>query len=675
MLRPERMSLASIICVKQDVEPVLSALSSFGQFHIEKASEGADFVDYSQVIQKTEESLSYVNELVKQLTMEKSGLFDIFKETTPTKTSVTTENWQALLESTSQQILVVKKQVDDLNASLSGVQEKTGQLNHVKDMLTILGQTKADLAAMKESKLIQTTAATIPHKNLEGLIEALKGYPLFINRSELSKENDFLFLSVPSKQGLEVEKILKSHHAEVFSIPDDLPHNVTSALDEVNKRLKETDVKEKEISEALKKISQENRSKLDAWKETTENILALLNAKKKILQSGRLATIEGFVPAKKFADLDKTVHGMLGDKAIVLEKQIEEEQDPPTSLNNNRFVKPFEELTKLYGFPHYNEIDPTPLMAITFPILFGLMFGDMGHGLILLVGGLTMFFLIKKNQGIRNVCWITATCGIAAIVAGALYGEFFGKPIFAPIWFDPFTNVFSFLEFALYVGVAQILFGISLEMANFLVNHEVADAVTLSLPKIAFYLGAVYLITVYKLDIAVWFNGPLLIIIIPFILMVIAKPAYVAASNRMIMRSVETQGEEELGKEEHEGSVGQSLFESGDLVIRYLSNSVSYSRILALLMAHWALLLVTYTLAALIGAGIGGTAGFIVAAIVIIVGNLGVLALEGLIVFIHTVRLHFYEWFTKFYKGNGSEFTPFKQKSEYTEVKLQEKQA
>jgi vacuolar-type H+-ATPase subunit I/STV1 len=91
-------------------------------------------------------------------------------------------------------------------------------------------------------------------------------------------------------------------------------------------------------------------------------------------------------------------------------------------------------------------------MAISFPILFGLMFGDMGHGLILLVGGLAMFFLIKKNQGIRNVCWIMATCGLAAIVAGAFYGEFFGKTFLPPLWFDPFsptTNVFSFLIFAL----------------------------------------------------------------------------------------------------------------------------------------------------------------------------------------------------------------------------------
>ena len=89
------------------------------------------------------------------------------------------------------------------------------------------------------------------------------------------------------------------------------------------------------------------------------------------------------------------------------------------------------------------------------------------------------------------------------------------------------------------------MLGIVLEMADFFLDHKPSDAILLSLPKIAFYAGAVYVITVYKLNIATWFQGPVLIIVIPFILMVVAKPAFIAASNMTMMRSVETQGEEE----------------------------------------------------------------------------------------------------------------------------------
>ncbi len=118
---------------------------------------------------------------------------------------------------------------------------------------------------------------------------------------------------------------------------------------------------------------------------------------------------------------------------------------------------------------------------------------------------------------------------------------------------------------------------------------------------------------------------------------------------------------------------GQRLFESGDLVTRLLSNTISYTRILALLMAHWALILVTYTVVGLIGTA--SLLGLVISGIIIVGGNMFVLALEGLIVFIHTLRLHFYEWFSKFYQGNGSEFKAFKRNFVYSEVVLQKKQS
>jgi V/A-type H+-transporting ATPase subunit I len=131
-------------------------------------------------------------------------------------------------------------------------------------------------------------------------------------------------------------------------------------------------------------------------------------------------------------------------------------------------------------------------------------------------------------------------------------------------------------------------------------------------------------------------------------------------------------GIEELPEEKPE-PLGQRIFESGDIVTRLLSNSISYARILALLMAHWALLLVTYTVAALIGGPTGF--GLIISGIIIIGGNMFVIAFEGLIVFIHALRLHFYEWFSKFYAGNGKEFHPFKQNFVYTKVVLNGKEA
>jgi V/A-type H+/Na+-transporting ATPase subunit I len=658
------MTSTSIICVKKDVEQILASLNSFGEFHIEQtAQDNAGLTEYNASIQKVEESLADVNVLINQLVQEKSSPLGIFKLQLQNKIQVTAENWQNLLEDNSQKILAFKKENDSLNEEISCIQEKTEQLNYTKDMLGRLSLMGVDLAAMEELKLIYVATASVPTKNFNGLETAVSGLPIFINRCALTKEVSFLCLAIPTKYQAEIEKILRTYHAEVFHAPKELPHDLTLAQKEVNKHLKENTDKEKALCITLKELGEENKDIFASLKEVSENILTLLQAERKILQSGRLATVKGFVPQKKFQELKEKVFGMMDGKVLVLENEVGESQDPPTKVSNNRFIRPFGELTKLYGLPHYDEVDPTPLMAITFPIIFGLMFGDLGHGLVLLFGGLILGLLIKGNRSIKNVCYIMAACGTAASVAGLVFGEAFGQPLpWGPLWINPTenptVNVFTFLVFTLFVGIIQIISGIVLEMTNFALKHQYIDSILTSVPKIAFYLGGVYLIAVYQLNFGAWFSGPILLPLIPFIVLVAGKPLYL-----LVAKPKSHHG----GKHAEQDSLSGRLFEGGDLVTRLLSNTISYSRILALLMAHWALLLVTYTVADLVNP-VGSTSilNLIFAGIVIVGGNIFVLALEGLIVFIHTLRLHFYEWFSKFYQGTGTEFNPFKQKFSHT---------
>jgi V/A-type H+-transporting ATPase subunit I len=658
MFRPERMTSTSIFCLRKDVDNALEALNHFGQFHLEEATETSTQADYNRAIQKVEADLVNVNATVSQLGTEKSGFLDIFKAEQPSVTELASKNWQSLAETVSSEISQLKAETEGLVATQKSIRENTAHLCHLQDMLAMMKNVKADFQAMEELRLTTAKIACLPRKNLPALSRDLKHFPMFFHACYLDKSYSFLCMAFPTKYRGEIEKILKTQHAEIFEIPPELPHDVSQALKVVNRSLTENAEKEKSAGASLQQLAELNKNKLVALRETAQNLLALLLGKRKILQSGRLATIQGFVPRKNIHVLREKIEADLNGNVLVLENEVSVDADPPTMIRHSRFVKPFEEITKLYGVPHYDELDPTPVIAFTFPLLFGLMFGDMGHGLMFLVGGATVALLIKNHEGIRNFCWILAACGVGAIFAGALFGEFFGLEVFAPLWFNPFDNVLEFLFFSLFVGVFQIVSGLVLEMANFLLKRNVVDAVLTSVPKIAFYVGSVYLIAVYQLDFGAWLAGSVLVVLVPFVVLVLGKSVL----------SLLSRTRRSIGGQNGGLSLAERFFESSDFVTRLLSNTMSYARILALLMAHWALVLATYTVSGLIGSS--NVVGVVLSGLVIVLGNLFVIALEGLIVFIHALRLHFYEWFNKFYQGTGTPFSPFKQNFVHTKVLL-----
>ncbi len=656
MSRPVRMTSTSVILVRKDLDSALEALNVFGQFHIEEAGSNEQPFEYDRSVQKMEENLADINTLKEELTPEKSSFNDMFRYRRVVKTRVTSENWHSLFEQVSMDVEALNKEANGAIAKLKILQQKASELEHVQNMLQALEAIGTDIPAIEESQLITVRVASVPRKVVPELGKSLEEFPLIFHSCYLTKETSFVCMAFPSKHKSDIERILKNHQAEPFELPEYLPHDSSQALLEIYKNIKEHGKKSKNATSDLHALGKNNANKLALLEETANNILALLHAKRMVKQEKHLAVIKGFVPKSQLRRLTETVNTKLGGKALVFENNFAPVADPPTLIRNSRFVKPFEEITKLYGLPHYDELDPTPIVAITFPLIFGLMFGDLGHGLVLLLGGLALGFLVKNHDGIRNMCWILSACGIGAMIAGLLFGELFGMRVFPPLWFDPFTNVLSFLVFSLFVGVAQIMSGLILELVDHALRKEAIDVLFTSLPKIAFYTGSVYMVAAYGLNFDAWFSGPVLLTIVPFLFLILGKP---------IIQEVSRRASHGLGALDQNTSWGQRIIEGGDLVSRLLSNTMSYTRILALLMAHWALTMVTYVVAGLLNTS---TVGALLGGIVIVIGNLFVMALEGLVVFIHTLRLHFYEWFSKFYQGTGTPFSPFRQSFEYSEV-------
>jgi len=362
------------------------------------------------------------------------------------------------------------------------------------------------------------------------------------------------------------------------------------------------------------------------------------------------------------------------------DEKVEDLRDvTPRIMKNFFLVKPFEAITKMYGTPTYSEIDPTPIVAFTFPILFGIMFGDIGHGLTLIISGLIGALVFKKRKkSLSSFSWIIFFCGWAAFFVGFLYGEFFGHhkiDIFGIVLWDfdinpitipflnihlnnPLENILSVFYFAIVIGIFHIILGWLIQFLNYWKQHRKYLAFTDSLTKIFFLLGGTILIFTYGFNINVWlsFPYPILLVLIPGFLLILSKPL------GKIFKISYLQ-EESIG-----GLIGEGSIETFDTLLSIMSNVLSYIRLLALALAHIALLFAINQMGNLIqGVGLGFD---ILNLIGSIFGNMIVILIEGLLVFINTLRLHYYEFFFKFFQGSGTEYFPFYLDADYSIIRF-----
>jgi len=346
--------------------------------------------------------------------------------------------------------------------------------------------------------------------------------------------------------------------------------------------------------------------------------------------------------------------------------------DAPTVMKNPFFIRPFELLTKMYGTPSYSEIDPTPFVALTFPLIFGIMFGDIGHGIVLVISGLLGGIIFRKKKSFCYFSWILFYCGIGAIIFGYfLYGEFFGYDNilgFPLPGHNPIENINDVFKLSLIVGVIHISLGWILQFFNYWKQKKKYLALTDSLIKLILIWGGTYLLFNFGLDLDTWFTYPypILLVLIPGILLVVLKPI-----GRLFRISY-------LKKHSFGALMGEGTFETFETALSILSNVASYIRILAFALAHAALMVAVYAMVSLIPQpppleeavnvwdSILIVLWMILIWIGIVFGNLLVIVLEGLLVFINSTRLTFYEFFFKFYSGTGKDFFPFYLDNDYS---------
>lgn len=316
----------------------------------------------------------------------------------------------------------------------------------------------------------------------------------------------------------------------------------------------------------------------------------------------------------------------------------EGEVKPPVRLKNNWLFRPFEHLVAMYGTPSSDELDPTPFLAITYMLCFGYMFGDVGQGLVLILGGLFASRKLKISLGD-----VAVRMGMAAIIFGFIYGSVFGNETLLPaLWIRPMQDINTALISAVVMGVMMLIGAYIYNIINCGIRKDLKNGIfgPNGLAGLLLYAGILVFILI-KLDYLPASNAfatPVLIFVIVMVVLVLFREP---VANIIRKRPLYDEG-----PGDYYIDAGFGLLE---MALSMLSNTVSFIRVGAFALTHAGMFLAFETLSKMVGGGIGGI-------IIMIIGNIFIIVMEGLIDFIQCLRLQFYELFSKYYSGSGESF-------------------
>jgi len=372
--------------------------------------------------------------------------------------------------------------------------------------------------------------------------------------------------------------------------------------------------------------------------------------------------IVGWVSARRVPEVFDEILRLTKNRAAIdvfnPDEHPEEYKNVPTLFENARWLKPFELLVAGFGIPGYNEVEPTALLAVTFLFMFGAMFGDMGQGLVLVIAGLAVRRVIKSETA-RQFGSLIAMAGGAGMIGGLVYGSVFGLTEFGEtpmprLWAEPLTKSGTMLMTMIGFGIMMVSLGLVLNVVNRLRDRDVAGTFLdrFGLIGMVFYWGAIGLVLRYViLEKGSWWLTAL-VLGPPLVLMVLAD-ALVGMFGGKAHGHAGAEGapKDGLGMRVIEGAVGTL-----EAVISYLTNTISFVRVGAFAVAHGGLCLAVFKIGEMAREVPGGAVWSMA---VLVGGNALIIAMEGLVVSIQAMRLEYYEFFTKFFKGSGKAFQPF----------------
>ncbi len=640
----EKMELVNIVGRMKDLDQTLLKCMESGCFHIESSTKTLSSEQKQGFIKLTEQN-PYTS-LVKRIVSINFGETFDFKET----------KWSAketdsdFLKYTEKYIDKTEKSFNDLNQKMLDSQQRINSLTNEETQIVHLIRMDTNMKELFSCKHIKIRFGRLP----------VDSYP------KLEYYNDKTFIFVPydndqsyywgvyftlAEYAPEIDDIFNSLYYERMRVPDfteNTPEEecqwVKNELGKERKHLEELAAERKKLLESQGQIINEIYCRLKFLHDNFE-------LRQYVSVHNNNFYLVGFIPKRDAKHFTKLFDKLDEVSVVIQPPDTDERLNIPVKLRNNKFTQPFSMFVEMYGLPSYNGINPTAFVAVTYTLLFGIMFGDLGQGIVLSLVGL----IIAKKTG-NMLGKIMERIGISSAFFGLIFGSCFGyehalDPLYHAIGlkekpFEVMDNTMTVLIGAICIGIVLILISIGLNIGVSFKKKNYAEAIfgNNGIAGIIFFVSLLGGLVSTLLGGANLLGNPLYIIgliVLPLILMFLREPLGCLVAGKKL---------------EMEGGVGDfiasNFFEVFEFLLGYATNTLSFVRIGGFVFSHAGMMSVVMLLAETVSAG--------ASPIVVIIGNIFVMGMEGMIVGIQVLRLEFYEIFSRFYDGDGEAFEPVK---------------
>ena len=653
------MKSVNIIGLKKDRKTVLEHLQNSGLIQIkknDKSAKGFSKTDMSSQMQIFEKNVTLTEQALKAMESfapEKKGMLSSFegrREIDPDEIGA--------IASGAGEIIEICNKINNLNKQLA---DNSAEQVRIKTALVQL-EPWQNLDIPLNTGDTKTTAVfigTLPKQYDEITLsqELAQENPQLVFDFEIqfqSRDMTCIVMFTPLAQKAMAEEVLRNlGFAKPMSPTSHTPKEKSQRLKNKSQELfkKSEEAKAQIISYADRREDIKNTQDYFRIRADKYNVISQLD------QTKHVFVISGYIPEEDCKDLEEMCERIA---CCYVEFGEVDPKAAPVKLKNNRFAEPAQGIVSMYSTPSHADVDPTPILAFFFYFFFGMMFSDAGYGLVMVVAIAIVLKIFKPDKKMRNNLKLFQYCGVSTIIWGLIFGSIFGD---APA---TFYNVFTGAD----ITMKQLLPWPTLDPQK--------DALLLMVVSIAFGLvhiligmGCKFYICFKQKDYKAAFfdTGLWMLMLVGFavlavgmitteLVMFIGAGIAIACAIGLVL----TQGRNK------KGIVGKAIGGLASLydITSYISDLLSYSRLLALGLTTGVMAQVFNMLATMLGTSIPGIIFMIV---IFIVGHLVTIGLNALGSYVHTMRLQYVEMFSKFYEGGGKPFEPFSLNSKYFKTK------